>query len=364
MTDRVTSEKPAPAAEPATRRKVLVVDDDALNRRALRRTFADDFEVHEAADGKSALEISRRLQPDIVVSDQQMPRMTGVELLATIKEELPNAVRVLVTGYHDYGSVVGAVNAARVHHYLEKPFHTLDVKSIVEALLRANDLQVDRERLSASLAAANAELERRKGELEILVHRRTEQLSRTNTDLERANARLREMAVRDELTGLFNRRCLFEQLDLELERSKRYERPFSLLFLDVDDFKPINDELGHAAGDAVLKGLSEMLRSGGDGVRRSDFVARYGGEEFCVLLPETPIEGATVKAERLRAAVESMRVNVAERTTHVTISVGIATYPMHGDSIDAVVRAADDAQYVAKKSGKNRVAIADESQRS
>jgi diguanylate cyclase (GGDEF)-like protein len=352
---------PGSPAEPARRARpvLLIADDDPENRRALRRMLGSEFDIHEAGDGTEALERARQLRPDVVITDQRMPTMTGTELLSELKTELPQTARILFTGHHNYESLVDAVNAAQVHHYFEKPFHTVDVKTVVQALVRTRELQAEREQLAARLAEANAALSRKKDELEHLVAERTEALRATNESLAAANARLRELSMRDELTGLFNRRALFEQLELEVQRSARYGREFSLLFLDVDDFKRINDAHGHAAGDAALRTIATLLHST-DGVRRSDFVARYGGEEFCVVLPETPLAGAEVKAERIRSAAETLPplVTGAGAPLSLTVSVGVASFPHHGDDVDSLLKAADGAQYVAKQSGKNRVVVA------
>lgn len=339
------------------RRRLLVVDDDPVNRRALKRAFQAEYTVYEAADGTEALELARALRPDVILSDQRMPNMSGIELLAKLKDEQPHSVRVLITGHHDYSTVVDAVNAAGVHHYVEKPFHTTDLQGVVAALVRAEELRVEREQLTEKLAQANRELADRGQQLERLVAERTKDLTEANHQLEIANQRLRELTIRDELTGLFNRRLLFEQLELEVQRSRRYGREFSLLFMDVDHFKAINDEFGHAIGDQVLREIAACLHSVGEGLRRSDFVARYGGEEFCVLLPETAHAGALIKAERVREAVESRPIRASESggLIHVTVSIGVASFPIHGQSVDQIIGAADAAQYSAKRAGKNRV---------
>jgi len=355
-----------PESQRRTRKRLLIADDEPENRRALVRLLSADFEVHEARDGTEALELARRLPPDVVLTDQRMPNMTGVELLARIRDEFPLAARVLVTGHHNYESLVDAVNAAHVHHYIERPFHTIDIRTVVQALAQTQELKAEREQLVELLESANRELSRRKGELEALVTERTRELqdanhrlARANLELEETNARLRDLSVRDELTGLFNRRALIEQLTLEVQRSKRYGRVFSLLFLDVDNFKKINDTFGHAAGDRVLERVAELLRSGDHAARRSDFVARYGGEEFCLLLPETSASGATVKAERIRASIERLPpVGEGDAVLPVTVSVGVASYPTHGSEVEALLQAADAAQYSAKRNGKNCVAVA------
>lgn len=171
------------------------------------------------------------------------------------------------------------------------------------------------------------------------------------------NARLydsvQEQAKKDALTGLNNRGEFQRQLKAELERARRYGRSVSLLMLDVDHFKIVNDSYGHQAGDEVLRALASRLRIEN---RPVDGAARYGGEEFVVILPETAAEGAVALAERLRAAVAEAGVPIAGgRTIPVTVSIGVATFPSDGGSGTALIAAADAALYAAKAGGRNRV---------
>lgn len=171
------------------------------------------------------------------------------------------------------------------------------------------------------------------------------------------NARLytqvQKQARTDALTGLNNRGEFQRQLKEEEERARRYHRSLSLLMLDVDHFKHVNDTHGHQAGDEVLRALAARLR---EQIRPVDHAARYGGEEFVVILPETSNEGALDLAERLRMAVAGTVVPVAEgRTIPITISIGVATFPADAGSEAALIAAADAALYAAKQGGKNRV---------
>ena len=164
-------------------------------------------------------------------------------------------------------------------------------------------------------------------------------------------ARLTDAARTDPLTGLLNRRALEELFDVELERSRRSERPLSVIVGDLDGFKAVNDRLGHQAGDAALQTLAEEL---GRWKRRIDMAARLGGEEFALLLPETDERGAFLVAERLRRATQR---KFADGPHPLTISFGVATFPDHGDDADMVLRAADQALYAAKDLGKDRSVI-------
>ncbi len=162
------------------------------------------------------------------------------------------------------------------------------------------------------------------------------------------------LALTDGLTGMFNRRYLEVRLDEEIHRSQRYGKRFSLILVDVDHFKQINDTWGHATGDMVLQEVSRRLA---ENLRETEMVFRYGGEEFCILLPETSLQHAVAVAQRLREAVENRPFTTADGTTafQVTLSAGVAEYPSHGSEKKALLAAADHALYLAKQRGRNRV---------
>jgi diguanylate cyclase (GGDEF)-like protein len=164
----------------------------------------------------------------------------------------------------------------------------------------------------------------------------------------------KRLAVTDELTGLANYRHLQTRLDEEIERARRYDKRFSLLMIDTDDFKLFNDAHGHIAGDMALADLAGVLRAS---VREVDLVARYGGEEFSIALPETDAEGAFVVAEKVREAVAAFDFKDGDGAAccRLTVSIGLATFPTHAWDRESVLREADDALYNAKSSGKNRV---------
>lgn len=165
--------------------------------------------------------------------------------------------------------------------------------------------------------------------------------------------KLEALATHDDLTGLCNRREFQRQLDEEVSRHIRYFRTFSLLMLDIDHFKAVNDIHGHLAGDAVLKGVGKLLTRQ---ARAIDRVCRYGGEEITVILPETNGDAAVNIAERLRSAVEREGFDIGDgQIIHITLSVGVASWPEHGTNADALIAASDAALYAAKQSGRNRV---------
>ncbi|MGA9190672.1 MAG: GGDEF domain-containing protein [Anaerolineales bacterium] len=167
---------------------------------------------------------------------------------------------------------------------------------------------------------------------------------------------LRELSVRDPLTGLFNRRYMEEILALEIIRAMRKEYPIGIIMVDIDHFKHINDINGHAAGDAVLVQAGNILR---DCVRASDAACRYGGEEFVFVLPEASQKITQMRAEYMREEIRNLHISVQDQILEaVTVSIGVAAFPMNGLTGDAVLRAADDALYQAKDAGRDRVILA------
>jgi diguanylate cyclase (GGDEF)-like protein len=168
-----------------------------------------------------------------------------------------------------------------------------------------------------------------------------------------ARNKMRELAATDGLTGLYNHLRICELLRDEMRRAERYNRPLSVLMLDIDSFKSFNDSYGHPAGDQLLRSVAHLLRSG---VRTVDKVGRYGGEEFIIIMPETHKDDAFMLAERIRSTVEQKAfIVVAGEEIHRTVSVGVASYPEDGLNPQEVFTRADEALYRAKDSGRNRV---------
>lgn len=184
----------------------------------------------------------------------------------------------------------------------------------------------------------------------------TEQLSLAIANLQLRET-LRSQAIRDPLTSLYNRRYMDETLLREIARVRRKDAPLSVLMVDIDHFKRLNDTAGHAAGDEVLRRVAETLIKG---VRREDVPCRYGGEEFALIMPELTLDGAVDRAERLRREIEGLVIEIGgQRIGPVTASFGVACYPIHGPSGEALIGTADKALYQAKSRGRNRVAKAD-----
>ena len=221
--------------------------------------------------------------------------------------------------------------------------------ALARSILRpVRQLEVGARRLSAGDLSHRVDLSS-KDELGLLA--RT--FNAMAEELEKSHAVLQNLSIRDGLTGLYNHREFQRRLKEEMERSRRYGRTFSLLMMDIDHFKVVNDTYGHPAGDKVLRAVADVVRRE---VRFVDHVARYGGEEFAVILPETHGAGVLVAAERLRTAAGDHAIAIPDGPEiNVTVSIGIAEFPWNAGSMEELIAAADRALYSAKQTGRNRV---------
>jgi diguanylate cyclase (GGDEF)-like protein len=294
---------------------VLVADDSRVVRVMLRRQLeARGLRVEEAEDGHQAVRGCRMLRPDVVLLDVEMPGLDGHTVLRILREdaELSEIPVVFLTAHAETEDVVRGLQLG-AHDYLRKPFEPSELIARVSAALRVKSLQ---------------------------------------DELRRRNAELETVTRTDALTGLCNRRHLEERLQGMLAAARRHRQPAAVLMIDVDHFKRVNDTMGHAGGDAVLRQVADRLRQR---VRLEDVVGRWGGEEFLVLSAATDATGAEVLAERLVAAVAGSPFAVeGAGDVGVTVSIGCATGI---DGTEALLRRADAALYEAKSKGRNRAVM-------
>ena len=284
----------------------------------------------------------------LVLADKNLPGMSGIELVKKIKQHDPTLDVIVMTAYADMPSLLAAVRAG-VYDFLIKPFDSLDeVAQKIDRALEKRDIVLENARLVDYLRQANEQIDAMNRELEGQVTERTAQL-------EEANRRLAELTITDDVTALYNQRFLYQRLEDEFERARRYGEPLSVMMLDLDYFKSVNDTHDHLFGSQVLHRVGQILRFC---VRAVDVLVRYGGDEFLVLMPNTPATEAVPLAERLRAMLESQDVGDATRSYRVTVSIGIAELGACGaDNSQALLRAADNAMYLAKHRGRNQVAL-------
>lgn len=336
------------------RETILCVDDESaiLNvlQRQLQARFGHECEIALAQSASDALALIDALEKDgegiaVIIADQIMPGMKGVELLEEVNKRSPLTSKILLTGQAGMDSVISAINRAKLNHYISKPWDEAALSLAVENLLRLHRLGVENQRLVHDLSSKNQALLQMNRELEAKVDERTHELAD-------ANSRLSQLAVTDGLTGLYNHRFFHERLSLEVERSGRNGLPLCLLMIDVDFFKGFNDGFGHPAGDALLCGLAKVL---GEGRRANDFVARYGGEEFAIVLVDTGKETGGQLAERLRVTLAETNFEAVGKKHNITVSIGVAAFPEDSGGAEGLVQAADDALYAAKHQGRNKV---------
>lgn len=304
-----------PSAPPS---RILVVDDEARVRQTVRDILRHDgYVVCEASDGATALECLDRTPFALVLTDMVMPQMDGLTFIKIATQRGYQTAYVVMTGYASWDSAVEAMKLGAAD-YLPKPFPLELLRLVVGRTLHVREL---------------AERARQADVYERLAHT-------------------------DGLTELANYRFFQQRLSVELNRAQRFNRPLSLIMLDVDRFKAYNDIYGHQAGDQALRQLAWLLRRSS---RSYDVVARYGGDEFVMMLPETSKTMATEVAERIRVGVETAgrEGDLQSPGGQFSVSLGIANFPEDATEPRQLIRQADLALYQAKTCGGNRVSSAD-----
>jgi diguanylate cyclase (GGDEF)-like protein len=310
--------------------RILVVDDEYSIRSVVSQVLIEDgHEVTSAANAEEARPLFQQQPFPLVLTDIVMGGMTGIEFLHEVKKIDPHTEVIIMTSHASIDSAISALRAG-AYDYLHKPFD--DISLISSIVNRASE--------KIRLMEENRAL--------------LEQLRKKNAELEKSNNMLKDMAIRDGLTSLYNHRYFQEILAVEFVRARRYKRSVSLIFVDVDYFKKYNDTHGHPEGDRALVTLGGIFTNS---LRASDTVARYGGEEFVLILPETTKESALHIAENLRKAVFDHPFPGGETQPlgRVTISLGVATFPEDGTDGSSIIERADKGLYEAKKNGRNRV---------
>ena len=296
--------------------KILVIDDSRLIAHVAKTILTKcEHEVILAQDGMAGLEAAKSERPDMILLDLIMPVMDGYQVCEQLKEEVSTKEIpiIMLTSKAEPADKVKGLEMGALD-YVTKPFDEGELVARVNIQLRLKEL---------------------------------------HEALQEKNRQLQEMANRDGLTGLYNHRYFHEQLSKDFLRARRYHEFLSCVLLDIDYFKKFNDTYGHQTGDVVLSTLARVIE---DSIRDSDLAARYGGEEFALILYHTDGPGAFHVAERLRQTVESHEVRDKDNVLHVTISVGVSTFPSEKirDSKE-LIECADKALYKAKENGRNRV---------
>ena len=294
---------------------ILAIDDSPEIHQLLKVRLKNlDVELSHASCGQEGYDLAQTQHPDLILLDVMMPDSTGFDVCRRLKAtpDTQNIPVIFLTGASDVEQKVLAFDVGAVD-YIQKPFDSAELNARVRAALRTKRFQ----------------------------------------DM------LAQRAMIDGLTGLWNRPQFDQRLHEEVAASARYDRPLSLILMDVDKFKNLNDTHGHPFGDEVLQAVGDVLQAH---ARTSDCPCRYGGEEFGIILRETDLEGAVVVAERLREALQNLQLRNKGQDVPVTASFGVVSTTLCMNPVNLtrewLVEAADKALYAAKEGGRNRVCTA------
>ena len=294
---------------------ILAIDDSPEIHQLLKVRLKNlDVELSHAHCGFDGFDQAQASNPDLILLDVMMPDASGFDICRKLKatSETRNIPVIFLTGASDVDQKVLGFDVGAVD-YIQKPFDSAELNARVRAALRTKRFQ----------------------------------------DM------LAQRAMIDGLTGLWNRAHFDQRLHEEIAAAQRYDRPMSLIMMDVDKFKNLNDNHGHPFGDEVLQAIGDVLQ---ESARMTDWPCRYGGEEFGFILRETDLEGAIIMAERVRAEIEGLELRNKAQAVSVTASFGVVSSTLCMNPVELsskwVIESADKALYAAKESGRNRVCTA------
>jgi diguanylate cyclase (GGDEF)-like protein len=286
---------------------ILIVEDSSVNSRICEKLLnKQGFATFVCSDAETAINYINIESPDLILLDIIMPGIDGYEFCAMIKNNLKikDTPIIFLSAMHDEKSIIKGFECGGVD-FVTKPFRHQELLARI----------------------------------------------RTHIELKKAKENLLRMATTDELTRLANRRHFMDRLNEEYERSRRNDSEFTMLMIDIDYFKRVNDTFGHQAGDAVLRMTSDIMKHN---LRLSDILGRIGGEEFAVLLPDTEIKEGVIIAERLRKKIENLGVPYNQSMINITISIGASNSLTDDSGIDSILQRSDTALYRAKEYGRNQ----------
>lgn len=302
----------------SSQRKILIVDDDPdilkIVYQCLQWNVSYTSKI--SSSGKGALELIDNWKPDLVLLDIDIPEISGLDILKIIKGKNQYIPTIFLSSKSKIEDIIYGLDSG-ADDYICKPFDIQELLARIRSQLRIKELQ---------------------------------------EELRKANKKLKRLAHTDDLTGLFNMRSLYERLDHEINRAKRFQRSVCVLMMDMDYFKSVNDQNDHLFGSYVLSEVGAILRQN---IREIDLAARYGGDEFLVILTEVDQQGSIGFAERIRTVVEGKSFSHKGFSQKLTVSIGLAFFNYKDSDIDArqLIRLADHALYEAKSTGRNCIRI-------
>jgi diguanylate cyclase (GGDEF)-like protein len=292
-------------------KRLLVVDDSPLNVRLLTDILEDEgYEVFSVNNGSDVLDATLINKPEVILLDIMMPGLDGFEVCHLLKTtyETKNIPIIMVTAKSESADIKRALELG-AHDYVKKPFDESEVLARIQSALRLKEYQ----------------------------------------DM------LRDMAMKDSLTGLYNHALLIDLFEKEFAKTKRDGDGLTFVMLDIDHFKKVNDTYGHSAGDVVLKDVSKILL---ESIRSCDIVGRYGGEEFSIVLLTSDSSEVIEICERIRKNIENYSFNIGDNSISITISLGAYISDFNSQiTPKEMIKLADDSLYTAKKNGRNRLEV-------
>lgn len=330
---------------------IMLVDDEVENINVLRQLLEAHFQIITGLNGAEAIElINNMVDPtkiQLIITDQRMPKVTGVEFLEQIVDRMPDTIRIILTGYSDTQVIIDAINKAKLYKFLTKPFDPVELSMTVKRGVEAYQMR-------QALVHYAANLER-------LVEERTEELNEKNEALNQALNSLEQLSLSDQLTGAHNRHFLNKFMPQELAKLKREhvsnnDISIGFMMVDIDFFKKVNDTYGHDAGDKVLVQFTNILSQT---CRESDWIVRWGGEEFVIVARGHSINDLEQLAERIRNNVELFTFDLGcQQTINCSCSIGITCFPFLKNHFETLtweqsLNFADLALYLAKNNGRN-----------
>ena len=319
-------------------RTLLLVDDEDDVGAALERLLRHDgYKILHASSGEQGLEIMAQHEVGVVISDQRMPGMSGVEFLTQVKELYPKAMRIVLSGYADLDSVTAAINQGAIYKFFTKPWDNDVLRvDVMEAFWR-QELAQEKDQLLQQIQSAN------------------ELLAQVNLDLAAAmelkDSQIDRVVHYDNLTNLPNRLLFLDRLDQEITRAQRDNSMMAVLAINLDRFKQVNDSFGYPVGDQLLQAVAEKLAGQ---IRACDTVAHIAGDEFCIALTGVKTtQAAGEVAQKLLDSFEHNSISIGDSEIFVTLSIGISIYPVDGVNTATLLKNADAALHQAKQEGRN-----------
>jgi len=298
--------------------KILIIEDELIFRRMVKKYLLEaGYEVVEAEDGLSAWKLFQQEPFQLVITDWMMPGLDGPALVQKIRTSGQKSYTyiIMLTAMDNKDNVVLGLESG-ADEYLTKPFNNRELIARVASGMR---------------------------------------ILRLEEELMQARKQMEALAMHDGLTGLLNRRAIEEYAEAEFNMARRKDHAMSVILLDIDHFKNVNDQFGHKFGDVVLRRVAQTLK---EGLRNYDRVGRWGGEEFLLILPDTELKDAVTVGERLRSKIAATLISLENgESFSIHISLGVACITGKFQSLTKLIDAADQALYQAKQTGRNRVCI-------